>query len=44
MDGDICTGKLHLEIGFEMVGKIVGLIHRYRSRYNEMEFDKDLRT
>ena len=27
MDGDICPGVLYHEIRFEMVGKIMGLVH-----------------
>ena len=43
MDRDRCPGVLGIQVGFEVVGEVVGLCNGNIARHHEMELDEDLR-
>ena len=44
MDGDVRPREFKLQVRFKVVGKIVGLVDRYRPRYNKVELDEGFRA
>ena len=44
MNRQFCPGILHEQIGFEMIGEIMGPGDRDLPGYNKVELDKDIRA
>ena len=44
MYGNDCPWKLDVQIGFQMIGKVVGVQNRCRAGHDEVEFDKYIRS
>jgi len=44
MDGNICPGELGLQVGFEVIGKIMALQNGNVAGQDKVELDKDLRS
>ena len=39
-----CPRELDIQIGFQMIGKVVGVQNRCRAGHDEVEFDKYIRS